>query len=432
MSDTEATLREKIIKFGTWLFLMFIFIIIVVSFGMPDVIGTTSRLDAYNAAKVGGEYLTKAEVADYQKRIEERMSANLKGLDDKNRKLFEDMAKSRALDEAIDRKIFTQLLNRAGYVPSSSTEPKILATFYKRQFGEYIVNGKLDMERLNEFLTPRRLTLEQVGRSMLQEYGPAKAYEMLQATAYASDYAILDEARFVTTQNSYRIVALDGAAKDKILRGKFAPTEKEIQDKFKAEFQSKDPKAILDQSKRDSIKASLFNERRASLEKEFAQSLNQAGKSGIAQVAALSGARLIAVDDIGLNADLDSKKGKDAAAISLAPLGQSEVFVRQRLSAPVGTTIGPVEAGGYTYFFTVSARKNTPLPAAPAYGKLEGTAAVELGKLKNLPKEVAADKLAESAGKNNYGQVLTAALEMHRNSIRVVRYNRSGTETAEK
>ncbi|HNA80545.1 MAG TPA: SurA N-terminal domain-containing protein, partial [Turneriella sp.] len=83
MSDTEATLREKIIKFGTWLFLMFIFIIIVVSFGMPDVIGTTSRLDAYNAAKVGGEYLTKAEVADYQKRIEERMSANLKGLDDK-------------------------------------------------------------------------------------------------------------------------------------------------------------------------------------------------------------------------------------------------------------------------------------------------------------------------------------------------------------
>ncbi len=432
MSDTEATLREKIIKFGTWLFLAFIFLIIVISFGMPDVIGTSSRLDAYNAAKVGDEYLTKAEVADYQKRIEERMAGNLKGLDDKNRKLFEDMAKSRALDEAIDRKIFTQLLNRAGFVPSSSTEPKILATFYKRQFGEYIVNGKLDKERLNEFLAPRRLTLEQVGRSMLQEYGPAKAYEMLQGTAYASDYAILDEARFSATENSYRIVALDGAAKDKLLRGKFTPTENEIQEKFKTEFLSKDPKAVLDQSKRDSIKASLFNERRASLEKDFLQSLNQAGKSGIAQVAALTGTRLIAVDNVGLNADLDSKKPKDAAAISLSPLAQSDVFVRQRLSAPVGATLGPVEAGGYTYFFAVSARRSAALPPAHTYPQLTTTAAAELGKLKNLPKEVTAEKLAESAGKNNYGQVLTAALEMHRNSIRVVRYNRSGAETAEK
>lgn len=432
MSENEATLREKIIKFGTWLFLMFIFLIIVISFGMPDVIGTSSRLDAYNAAKVGDEYLTKAEVADYQKRIEERMSANLKGLDDKNRKLFEDMARSRALDEAIDRKIFTQLLNRAGYVPSSSTEAKILATFYKRQFGEYIVNGKLDLERLNEFLAPRRLTLDQVSRSMLQEYGPAKAYDMLQGISYASDYAILDEARFATTQNSYQIVAIDGAAKDKILRGKFVPTEKEIQEKFKTEFQSKDAKAILDQPKRDSIRASLFNERRAALEKEFAQSLAQAGKTGIAQVATLASARLVSIAEAGLNADLDSKKPKELAGLSLAPLGQSDVFVRQRLSAPLAVTVGPVEAGGYTYFFSVTARKAASLPDAAAYGKLESPASAELARQKNLPKDVTVDKLTESTGKNNYGQVLTAALEMHRNSIRVVRYNRASERAAER
>jgi hypothetical protein len=432
MSATEATLREKIIKFGTWLFLTFIFLIIVISFGMPDVIGTSSRVDAYHAARVGNEYLTKAEVADYQKRIEERMAANLKGLDDKNRKLFEDMAKSRALDEAIDRKIFTQLLNRAGFVPSGSAEPKILANFYKRQFSEYIVNGKLDRERLNEFLAPRRLTLEQVGRSMLQEYGPAKAYEILQGISYASDYAVLDEARFATTQVSYRIVALDGAAKDKILRAKFAPTEKEIQDKFKAEFLSKDPKAVLDQSKRDSIRATLFNERRAALEKEFLQNLNQAGKASLAQVAALTGARLVAIDDAGLNTELDAKKPKDLAAVSLAPLGQSDVFLRQRLSAPIGVTIGPVEAGGYTYFFSVVARRSADLPAAASYSKLESTASAELGKLKQLPKDVTAEKLVESVGKNNYGQVLTAALELYRNSIRVVRYNRSGGQTTER
>lgn len=428
MSDTEVTLREKIIKFGTWLFLMFIFTIIVVSFGMPDVIGTSSRLDAYNAARVGGEYLTKAEVADYAKRIEERMAANMKGLDDKNRKLFEDMARSRALDEAIDRKIFTQLLSRAGYVPTSSSEPKILATFYKRQFGEFISNGKLDMERLNEYLAQRRLTLDQVGRNMLQEYGPAKAYEMLQATSYASDFAVLDDARFAATQNSYRIVAVDGAAKDKILRGRFTPSEKEIQDKFKSEFLAKDAKAVLDQPKRDSIKATLFNERRGALEKDFMQSLGQAAKSGLPQLAAMAGAKVIAIDDAGLATDLDSKKAKDLAAVTLSPLSQSDVFVRQRLSAPLGQTVGPVEAGGYTYYFAVVARKSAQLPAATEYAKLANTAAAELGKAKNLPKDTTYEKTAESAGKNNYGQVLTAALELHRSNIRIIRYNRPGQE----
>lgn len=431
MAENAASLREKIIKFGTWIFLAFIFLIIVISFGMPDFIGTSARIDAYNAAKVGNEYLTKAEVAEYQKRIEERMAANLKGLDDKNRKLFEDMAKSRALDEAIDRKVFTQMLRRAGYVPSSSAEPKILANFYKRQFSEYIVNGKLDTERLNEFLGSRRLSLEQVGRSMLQEYGPTKAYEMLQASAYASDFAILDEARFATTVNSYRIVAIDGAAKDKILRAKFIPSEQQIQDKFKAEFLSKDPKAVLDQSKRDSIRASLFNERRAALEKEFFQNLSDAGKSGLAAVAQLAQAKIISIDDAPLSADLDSKKSKEFASITLNPLAQSDVFIRQRLSANLGTVIGPVEAGGYTFYFAVTARKTVALPAAAEYPKLQSPA-TELLKQRNLPKDVDFEKLRETTSKGNYGQVLTAALELYRTNLRIVRYNRPGMDATEK
>jgi hypothetical protein len=93
MSDTTATLREKIVKAGTWTFLAFIFIIIVFSFGMPDVLGTKSKIDAYNAAKVGSDFLTKGEVAEYQKRLEDRMSQNMKGLDEKSRKMFEDMTR---------------------------------------------------------------------------------------------------------------------------------------------------------------------------------------------------------------------------------------------------------------------------------------------------------------------------------------------------
>ncbi|MBN8222531.1 MAG: SurA N-terminal domain-containing protein [Spirochaetes bacterium] len=429
MSESPVTLREKLVKFGTWIFLVFLFGIIVFSFGMPDFMGSSARMDAYNAAKIGGEYLTKAEVAEYQKRIEERMMQNMKGLDDKNRKLFEDMAKSRALDEAIDRKIFTQILNKAGYVPASSSEAKILANFYKRQFSEYIVNGKLDTERLNEFLAQRRLSLDQIGRNMLHDYGPQKAFEMLQATSYASDFAVLDDMRFASTQNSFKIIAIDAGAKDKLLRSRFNPSEQEIQDKFKAEFLSKDAKSVLDQPKRESIRATLFNEKRAALEKDFAASLTQASKGGIDAVAAAAGAKAITVDDVGLAGDLDAKKGKDNAAVTLSPLSQSEVFVKQRLAAPVGQIVGPVDAGGFTYFFAVTARKSTPLPNAIAYAKIENGAG-EAAKIKDLPKDVTFDKTFESAGKNNYGQLLTAALEIHRNSTRIIRYNKA-KETAD-
>jgi hypothetical protein len=425
MSETTATLREKIIKAGTWTFLVFIFAIIVFSFGMPDVLGTKSKIDAYNAAKVGNDYLTKGEVSEYQKRLEERMAQNMKGLDEKSRKMFDDMTRGRALDEAIDRKIFTQLLSRAGYVPTSSTETKVLANFYKKQFSEYIVNGKLDTERLNEFLSQRRLSLDQIGRNMLQEYGPAKAYEMLQAATYVSDFATLDELQFASTQNSYRIVAVDGAARDKALRAKYNPTEKEIQDKFKAEFLSKDAKAVLDASKRDTIKATMFSEKRSSLEKEFTQSLAQAAKSGLGQVAALASAKIIAIDDAGLSTDLDSKKGKDSANITLSPLAQSDVFMRQRLSAPVGQIVGPVDAGGTIYYFSVVNRKSVPLPAAGEYATLPGKASEAAAKVKTLPKDVTFEKVADNSGKTSYAQVLTAALEIHRSNIRIIRYNQT-------
>ncbi len=430
MSQSEVTLREKIIKAGTWLFLMFIFAVIVISFGMPDVIGTSSRIDAYNAAKVGSEYLTKGEVSEYQKRMEERMMQNMKNVDDKTRKMLEEMTRGRALDEAIDRKLFTQMMNRAGFVPTSSSEPRILANFYKKQFGEFIVNGKLDKERLNEFLGQRRLTLDSVGRSMLRDYGPAKAYESLQGASYASDFAVLDDARFAATQNSYRIVAIDQATRDKQLRAKFNVSDADIQNKFKTEFLSKDPKSVLDTAKRETIKATLFNEKKAALEKDFTASLALAAKNGIESVAGLAGGKVIAIEDVGLATDLDGKKGKDFAAVTLSPLSQSDVFVKQRLSANAGQVIGPVEAGGFTYFFTVSKRNAAALPQGNAYAQLDKGAQGALAQTKNLPKDVSYEKLSESAGRTNYGSVLTAALELQRNSVRIVRYNR-GEKKAE-
>lgn len=424
MSESQTTLRERVIKFGTWLFLVFIFAIIVISFGMPDVIGTSSRIDAYNAAKIDGEYLTKAEVSEYQKRLEERMMQNMKNVDAKTRKMLDDMTRGRALDEAIEGKLYRQVLARAGYTPTSSSEPKILANFYKKQFSDYIVNGRLDKERLNEFLSQRRLTLDQIGQGWLRDYGPSRASEMLQGTTYASDFAILDDVRFASTQNSYQIVGFDQGTRDKALRAKFVATEADIQNKFKTEFLSKDPKAVLDAAKRETIKATLFNEKKAALEKEFMQTLTTAARSGIAQVAAAGGTKVISIADAGLNTDLDSKKGKDFAALSLSALSQSDVFVKQRLSAPLGQVIGPVDAGGFTYFFTVTARKSATLPQGNAYSKLEKSAKDELAKTKDLPKDVSYDKTWESTSRTNYASVLTAALELHRGSVRIIRYNK--------
>jgi hypothetical protein len=182
---------------------------------------------------------------------------------------------------------------------------------------------------------------------------------------------------------------------------------------------------VLDNSKRETIKASLYSEKRLALEKEFTQNLTQASKSGIGQVAALSGGKTVAIDDAGLSADLDSKKGKDNANVALSPLAQSDIFMRQRLSAPVGQVVGPVDAGGSVYFFTVVSRKSAALPTAADYAKLQAKASEEIAKVKNLPKDVSFDKTVESAGKSNYAQLLTAALEIHRSNIRIIRYNQA-------
>ncbi|MCX7633292.1 MAG: SurA N-terminal domain-containing protein [Turneriella sp.] len=420
MAETAPSLREKIVRVGTWIFLSFIFLIIVLSFGMPDFIGTSARVDQYNAARIGNEYLTRAEVADYQKQLEERMAQNLGKLDAQNRKLFEDLAKSRALEEAIERKIFTQLLSRAGFTPTSSSEPKILANFYKKQFAEFIVDGKLDTKRLNEYLSARRMSLEQVARGFLRDYGPAKAYAMLENTNYASDFAVLDEARFATTLLSYRIVAIDSSAKDKILRNRFNPTEKEIQEKFQAEFLSKDPKAVLDVAKRESIRATLFNEKRAVLEKEWFNSLSQA--RDMVQVANTTTSKFIALDNVTLPDYLVSKKGKDVQ-VGLMPLAQSDFFLRQRLVAPLGKVLGPVEAGGYTYFFAITNRSTSPLPTAEDYRKADFDPNKAFAG-KKLPQEAEKEKLAQNLGKNTQNQLLTAALEIYRNSVRIERYKR--------
>jgi hypothetical protein len=380
-------------------------------------------MDLYNAAKIGNEFLTKAELSEYQKRIEERMGQNMQGLDPKSRKLVEDMAKGRALDEAIDRKVFSQLLGSAGFSPTSTSETKILANYFKRQFSEYMVDGKLDTVRLNEFLAQRRLSLEQIGKSMLKDYGPAKAFEMLQAATFASDFAVFDDARFASTRISLRILAIEPAAKDKLLRSRFNPSEAEIQTKFKAEFLSKDAKAVLDGPKRETIKATLFNDQRATLDKQFVQELGQASKGGIASLANAAGAKVISIDGADIASPLDSKKGKEFAAISLTPLAQSDIFLKQRLSAPIGQVVGPVDAGGFTFYFTVVDRKQPNLPTAAAYATLSGSGPDIFKKAEILSKEISYDSLLDAAAKGNYAQLLTGALEIQRSRTQILRYN---------
>lgn len=431
MAKSEGFLKEKLIKFGTWLFLVFIFVLIVLSFGMPDFMGTSARIDQFHAAKVGDEYLTKGEVSDYAKQIEERMAQNLKGMDEKNRKLIEDMAKGRALGEAIDRKLFSQLLKSAGFTPTSSSEGKILANFYRRQFSEFIVNGKLDTERLNEYLGQRRMNLDQVGRNMLQDYGPSRAYEMLQNTAYVPDFALLDNVRFLATKNSYRIVAISSIDKDKRLRARFNPTEKEIQDKFKAEFLAKDPKAILDGSKRESIKAMLFTQHKSALGNEFLQMLKDAGKAGMQSLAQKAGVPVLALENVELSADLDQKKGKQASAVSLAALAQSDIFVRERLAVSLGQVVGPIETAGFTYFFAVSARVLPDLPSVTEYAQWKKTIPETIAPVVAKQKEIQYDRIVNSLGQSNSAQILMTALEIQRSQTRIVRYNTPKEEKAE-
>jgi len=347
----------------------------------------------------------------------------MKDLDDKNKKFFESYAKSQALDRAINQKVFGQIINLTGFTPHESSEPLILAYYYKKALPDYIKDNKIDFARLDEELSRRNQSRIMLEKSALKEVSSSRAYETLRSLSFVTDLELLDAAKLATTNFSYRVIGIDQTGKDKMIRDSFIPDEKAIQDKFKTEFLSKDPKSILDNPKRESIKTTLFNERKPTLERDLIakwQKMAQ-GNLSIDQLGATLGQRIIVLNDISLTADLDAKKGTDKTLPSLAALTQSDQFAKLRATAALGQLVGPIETGGSVYFFTVTTRKIPELPAASSY-KQALQLKEALQKAKVSTSDFSLDGQTSQGSERAFNNSLNNIIELYKSRVRIIRY----------
>ena len=173
-----------------------------------------------------------------------------------------------------------------------------------------------------------------------------------------------DKERLNRAKISYKIVAIDAQKKNDILKSKINVSEKEIQEKFNADFLSKDPKAELTKTKREGILNTIINERKPEVEKEWIESLKGLSSSqSLENIAKLNFVKIIEIKKVSALENLNSVKPKDAA--NLAPLQESDEFHKAVFSAEIGKVSDLWEIAGSLYFVAVSERELPDMP--PSY-----------------------------------------------------------------
>lgn len=412
MAETKS-IRDIIIKAGTIFFITIIVAIIVISFGMPDFIGSSASVDKFNVARVGDHLITKRDVSKELEFMARRM-----GQETIPREYLKFM-ESQAIDSAISRKVFYLMSKETGFFPRSGSEAKVLADYYRKSFPDDFKNGRIDFVAIDKKLRGQ-ISRAELNLLALNDHSIAKAQEILNGISFSSEADLAAHLRLEKTTLSYRIALLDSGQKDKEVRKRIIVTEKEILEKFKKDYLSKDPKDLLTKIKRDSILTSIQNERKADAEKKWMDELkNLSGKSSLDVVAVKGGMKVVTIVQVPLTATLDSKKPKGAP--SLLWLDDSPDFRLKRFQAPVGSVIGPLEGSGSVFFITVTARNIAELPAEKVLAKNHNALS---DSLKNDKKTLdSLDSERNKIAQENWGAAFDANFENYKKRQTIKRFD---------
>ncbi len=217
--------KTKIFKAFSITFMVFIVILIVVSFGMPD-LSRSNVTGQFYVARVGDEVITEADVS----RTREQMKAQYQSAGD-------DLLRSRAEEQNIYQKLFVHLLKQYGMHPSEKTRKKIIADHIRLQFPQYIGEDKtFDFKKFqDEILFARKLTFSELENSIVSEYAFNQNYRtFLEFSHIGSEQEAQAEKILKDTVYSISFGEMDAEAIKNYLANNQIISEKEIQDEWKA------------------------------------------------------------------------------------------------------------------------------------------------------------------------------------------------------
>ncbi len=217
--------KNKIFKAFSITFMVFIVILIVVSFGMPD-LGVSNVSGEFYVARVGDEVITVADVS----RTREQMKAQYQSAGN-------DLLMSRAGEQNIYQKLFLHLLKQYGMHPSEKTRKKIIADYIRLQFPQYYgPDGIFNIKKFqDEILFARKLTFSELENSIVSEYAFNQNYRtFLEFSRIGSGREAQAEKILKDTAYSITFGEMDAEAIKNYLLNSQIISEKEIQDEWKA------------------------------------------------------------------------------------------------------------------------------------------------------------------------------------------------------
>ncbi len=345
-------LTSKLYKYVSYIFITFIVLLIIISFGMPtDWMGGDAG--QFIAAEVDGRKISRRIVAEEKEVIRNQM-----------RNVPDQFLTSQALERAIEKELFRKVSTEAGLYPVGEKASEVKADFIKTNFASYKTENGFNYEKLRKDLRSRGYQLSNLEKNALRDFAFRKNLQILGDITFGSDFDTLEKLRLSQTIVSYRLIAIDKKSKDAIIKKRSRVTSKEINETFKRDYLSKDKKAKLTKTKREAIISQLQNKKKGAAETEWFKELKaMATNASLESIARKNAVKVFNLKDVPLSQSLDAAKQKSIAA-SLVALENNETFRTQLFSAPLKKIIGPIRDANAVYLVMITNRKFARLPSA--------------------------------------------------------------------
>lgn len=341
---------NRVFKVVSYIFFIFIIMIIVIQFGMPNFIGGAADSNRFKAAQLGKEIISRRDVARardnivYQQFQGQQIPATM-----------EEQIKSYALEQLIEQKRLLILSQKIGVYPGSQISPKLVKNYLNENFSSYKTLTGFDFERFEkEILVPNKISLNQLTKEAENAYALTTTMEMFRDLSIVPVDRIEDWAMLKQISYSLTVAYFDYLSLRKLLTKQITP--KEIQEQFVAKYLKDNPKEKLTGVIREAIVKGIVDKRLPEFEKTWKQQLQKDSATlSLSALAKKNSGNLVQLHNISAEKGMQASSDKELPANVLL-LEKNPDFLAEIFQAEKGKVLGPWESEGNTFLVVVNNR----------------------------------------------------------------------------
>ena len=351
MGKAES-LKEKINKWAATIFMVFVAVLLLIGLTGADVITTITSPRAadptHSVARVNSEYITNFTLNQYLSRLK---------LPPSELKTYTPILAGNLIRE----KLLVQHLKKIGFFPNGDQETIEFVKVLEQLAPAFKENGKFNLRKFTETIKKEKRFQMSDFQTLLESTVSGKAQKLMRKIGFDSDLDTYAQVQMGKISYSVDLVAIDSNKKEEIVKSKTKVSAKEISDYFKKNFLKSNPKAKLNQQKRESIKVTLQNQKRSQVQKELKDNLKKlAASNTLKSVASRFKARVYSLRDVTIKDGIKPPKGLNS---SLTKLENHKDFKSNMFTANLNKIIGPVEISGTLYMFAFTKRSEPKIPS---------------------------------------------------------------------